>query len=198
MNFLGRKRSSSSSSKIAQNRLKFLQNMPLYKNERLQKFKGVLLMAGQINKILTNLKAAIERVAQEEGNKNGKIDTMCEKNKIAELLAGAKQEVGDFIEKETDKINNKKLTQKEREKQLKNLSNQKDLFEDKTSSLNISIEDSLPLYKKMNKDGTISDIDNLKHTYKGGGFDTMLETFEDGSYSANVYDKKGNNIGMKL
>ena len=188
-----RKRSSSSSSSV-QNSLKFLKNKPLHINERLQKFKGVLLMTGQINKILTNLKMAIERIANEEGNKNGKIDTLNEKNKIAELLAGAKQEVGDFLEKENVRINNTRLTQMERETQIKKLNYQKSSAMDKIKN----VEAGLVGTHEVRENGKIKNVENLKHILKGGGYDVKSKEFDDGSYSAIVYDNDNNLVGVRL
>ncbi len=190
-----RKRSSSSSSSSSvQNSLKFLKNKPLHINERLQKFKGVLLMTGQINKILTNLKMAIERIANEEGNKNGKIDTLSEKNKIAELLAGAKQEVGDFLEKENVRINNTRLTKMERETQIKELNYQKSSTLDKIKN----VEAGLVGTHEVRENGKIKNVENLKHILKGGGYDVKSKEFDDGSYSAIVYDNDNNLVGVRL
>ena len=186
-----RKRSSSSS---VQNSLKFLKNKPLHINERLQKLKGVLLMTGQINKILTNLKMAIERIANEEGNKNGKIDTLSEKNKIAELLAGAKQEVGDFLEKENVRINNTRLTKMERETQIKELNYQKSSTLDKIKN----VEAGLVGTHEVRENGKIKNVENLKHILKGGGYDVKSKEFDDGSYSAIVYDNDNNLVGVRL
>lgn len=146
-------------------------------------------MAGQINKILTNLKAAIERVAQEEGNKNGKIDTMGEKNKIAELLAGAKQEVGDFLEKELDKINNKKLTKAQYDKQAGDM-----------HKLGRSAQDKIDdVKKKMDIMTKELQFDEEKlHKFKDGNYDAVLEEFDDGSYSTLVYNKDKKVVGKKL
>lgn len=155
-------------------------------------------MTTRLNQIFTNLKAAIEEIRANGDNKNGKIDTLNEKNKVAELLAGAQQEIGDFFKSEQAMLDSQKLTRAQYKEKEQELFSQRSSAEEKLNAVKAAMINDFPYHEYDEKNNSFKNIIGLKHIYKDGGYDVMQNSFNDGSYSATTYDKDGNAKGMKL
>jgi len=145
--------------------------------------------AGLAN-IMRNLDNAINAIRSGGDNNNGKIDTKGEKNQISQLLAGAKQEVGDFFNNNKPDAN---MSQEEYNK-IKLLSNT--VIEQIEATVNTEYD--MANMKKSENANETSTVGKRTHVYKDGSYNVEQKEFDDGSYIATHFDKDGNKVGLKL
>lgn len=145
-----------------------------------------------INKIMQNLNSAIDAIKAGGDNQNGKIDTLGEKNKVAQLLAGAKQEIGDLIEKnpiDKNMPHNKYLEAEKRIHQLESEARNK-IYEKQEALI-----EPHEIYNQLT--GEIENKKGITHKYTDGSYNVKTRELKDGGYVAEHKDKDGNVIGLK-
>ncbi len=164
-------------------------------------------MTTKLDQLFANLKAAIIDVKKLEGDTN-KIDSFNEINKIGELLANAKMEIGDVLEKEQADLKKQEnvlpysqYTKKEKELREKQKTAESKI-EEVRNALNKEKETmaaALPKYQYYDdSDGQVKDIKNLHKVCPDGGYEVKSTTNADGSYAAKVFNASGKESGMKL
>ena len=104
-------------------------------------------------KIIQNLQVKIQELSENGDNKNGEIDTTHEKNELAQLLAGANQEIGDLYKsKKESLINNKNnMSQNRYEEQYAKLKNDNEMAMSKIENLSTKLLNTLKGYEQALK-----------------------------------------------
>jgi hypothetical protein len=138
----------------------------------------------KLQQIRSTLKSNLESVRAMGGDKT-KIDTTEEKNKVAELLAGAQEEIGDLFKHTT--------TQEDVDIELK-----KELIELEIAVMKSALSNSLEPYEKYDSEGGIKRAPNVKHIFKDGSWDRKLNDIENVGYVAELMNSHGDSIGSKL
>ena len=134
-------------------------------------------------KLIQKFQVDVQSLAQTDGNKNGKIDTDSEKNKLAELLAGVKSEIEKLYSNEKGKLEKLGNTLSKNSYDKREVS----IFSDYKNAINeiSTMADSLVIKRpafKINQDGS---------------YETISEETESG-VNVIVFDKDENEIARKV
>jgi hypothetical protein len=143
----------------------------------------------KLQQIRSTLKSNLESVRAMGGDKT-KVDTTEEKNKIAELLAGAQEEIGDLFKHTAP---SKTTTQEDAGIEL-----EKRLIEFEIDRMKDALSNSLEPYEKYDSEGVIKRDPNVKHIYKDGSWDRKQKDIENVGYVAELMNPQGFRIGLKL
>ena len=148
--------------------------------------------------ILSNLNSKINELKAKGENNNGQIDTRGEKNKLAELLAGAEKEIDSTAEKYEKQIENlpHKTYLNVKAKKDEILSNAKAQINEIYQKLNFSLK-AYETMKDTNSDGALEvvDKDGVKQKYSDGSYNQLVRSIGEEGYLVEHRTKDGENTG---
>lgn len=153
---------------------------------------GMIFILSKLNSKINELKAKGE-------NNNGQIETRGEKNKLAELLAGAEKEIdiaAEKYEKQIENLPHKKYQQLE-EAKSSILFKAKKYIDNIRANIYYSLK-SFETMKDADGDGAmeIVDKDGIKQKYPDGSYNRQIQSFGKEGYLVERMTEDGDNSGQ--